>query len=220
MKFGNHLHLLGRHRALEAQLDEFLDQVTKASLTFLSAIESYLAQDQNRAFDHYLTQVEKIESHGDNLRRSLEVELYQQTLIPDLRGDVMRLLEDLDNLINICQGNLFRFSIQQPQIPADCSPGFLQLTKTVVTCIESVVLASRAFFRDISAVRDHIAKVMFYETEADRISTSIQRTVFASTLALEEKRQLCYFIEKIDNLANAAEDVGDTITIYAIKRRL
>ncbi|HED15006.1 MAG TPA: DUF47 family protein [Gammaproteobacteria bacterium] len=220
MKLGNHLHLLGRHRAMEAQLDEFLDQITKASLTFLSAIECYLLANDEREFDHYLTQVEKIESHGDNLRRTIEVELYQQTLIPDLRGDVMRLLEDLDGLINICQGNLFRFSIQQPQIPAECNSGYLQLTKTVITCVEAVVLASRAFFRDISAIRDHIAKVMFYETEADRISTAIQRTVFASKLALEEKRQLCYFVEHIDNLANAAEDVGDTITIYAIKRRL
>ncbi len=220
MKLGNHLHLLGRHRAIEAQLDEFLDQITKSSLTFLAAINNYLAADDGREFDHYLTQVEKIESRGDNLRRSIEVELYQQTLIPDLRGDVMRLLEDLDNLINICQANLFRFSIQRPQIPEACNPGYLQLTQTVVTCVESVVLASRAFFRDISAVRDHIAKVMFYETEADRISTTIQRTIFASDLPLEAKRQLCYFVEHIDNLANAAEDVGDTITIYAIKRRL
>jgi len=220
MKLGNHLHLLGRHRAIEAQLDEFFDQITKSSLTFLGAIKSYLTTDDEREFNHHLAQVEKIESRGDNLRRSIEVELYQQTLIPDLRGDVMRLLEDLDNLINICQGNLFRFLIQRTQIPEGCNTGFLQLTETVVTCVESVVLASRAFFRDISAVRDHIAKVMFYETEADRISTAIQRTVFASDLALEEKRQLCYFIEKIDNLANAAEDVGDTITIYAIKRRL
>jgi uncharacterized protein Yka (UPF0111/DUF47 family) len=126
----------------------------------------------------------------------------------------------MDHLVNVYEGNLYRISIQQPDVPEPFHAGFLELTRTVVTCVETVVLAARSFFRDMNAVRDHNAKVIFYETEADKISTKLQRAIFASDLPLEHKNHLRYFIERIDELANAAEDVADTLAIYAIKRRV
>jgi uncharacterized protein Yka (UPF0111/DUF47 family) len=89
-----------------------------------------------------------------------------------------------------------------------------------VTCVESVVLAARSFFRDIEAVRDHNSKVIFYETQADKISTKLKRAIFASELDLAHKTQLRYFVERIDELANEAEDIADCLAIYTIKRKI
>jgi hypothetical protein len=80
-----------------------------------------------------------------------------------LRGDVLRLLEDLDNLMNIYEADLYRFSIQRPVIPGEYRKDFLELVETAVACVECVVLSARSFFRDIEAVRDHNSKVMFHE---------------------------------------------------------
>ena len=212
--------LFNKTRVLEQQIDEFLDKVSQAGLVFNRAIEVYLADGATEEFDVFLEQEEQIEGKGDSLRRTIEIELYAQTLIPDLRGDVLRLLEDMDHLVNVYEGNLFRLSIQQPQVPEQFHSGFLELTRTVVTCVESVVLAARSFFRDMNAVRDHNAKVLFYETEADKIGTRLQRAIFGSDLPLEHKSHLRYFVERIDELANAAEDVADTLAIYSIKRRV
>ena len=96
----------------------------------------------------------------------------------------------------------------------------MELTETVVSCVDSVVLAARAFFRDIDAVRDHSSKTIFLETEADKIGTKLQRAIFASALPLERKMHLRYFVERIDELANSAEDVADALQIYTIKRRV
>lgn len=171
-------------------------------------------------FDAFLNQESDIEGKADNLRRNIEMELYAQTLIPDLRGDVLRLLEDMDKLINMYEGNLHRISIQQPDVPEQFHAGYLELTGTAVTCVELVVMAARSFFRDINSVRDHNAKVIFHETEADKLSSKLQRAIFTSDLSLERKMHLRYFVERIDDLANAAEDVADTLAIYAIKRRV
>ena len=84
--------------------------------------------------------------------------------------------------------------------------------------VESLVLASRAFFRNIAAVSDHMHKVMFYEKEADKVSTKLKRAIFASDLPLSHKVHLRDFVEHIDNVADRAEDVADRLTIYAIKR--
>lgn len=214
------LTLFNKTRVLEQQIDEFFDKVSELGLVFSSALEVYLDDGANDEFDAFLQQAASIEGKGDTLRRTIEVELYAQTLIPDLRGDVLRLLEDMDHLMNVYEGNLFRISIQQPDVPEEFHSGYLELTRTVVTCVESVVLAARSFFRDINAVRDHNAKVIFYETEADKKGTRLQRAIFASDLSLDRKMHLRYFVERIDELANSAEDVADTLAIYAIKRRI
>ncbi len=212
--------LFNKTRILERQIDDFFDKVAEAGLVFSRALEMYLANGASDEFETLLKQASDIEGKADTLRRNIEMELYAQTLIPDLRGDVLRLLEDMDKLINMYEGNLHRISVQQPDVSEQFHTGYLELTRTVVTCVESVVMAARSFFRDINSVRDHNARVIFHETEADKISSKLQRAIFSSDLSLERKMHLRYFGERIDDLANAAEDVADTLAIYAIKRRV
>lgn len=211
--------LFGRISAVEAQIDEFLDKITQCGMVFRKALQLYLEEGYIEDFERFLEQGTQIEHDGDVLRRSIETQLYSQTLIPDLRGDVLRLLEDLDNLMNIYEADLYRFSIQRPVIPPAYRKDFLELTETAVAAVDSVVLSARAFFRDIEAVRDHNSKVMFHEHEADYICTRVQRAIFGSELPLEHKTHLRYFVERIDELANEAEDIADALAIYAIKRR-
>jgi len=212
--------LFNKTRVMEQQIDEFFDKISEAGMVFSRALEVYLKDGATDEFEAFLKQVAEIEGKGDSLRRTIEIELYAQTLIPDLRGDVLRLLEDMDHLVNVYEGDLYRISIQQPDVPEEFRAGYLELARTVVTCVESVVLAARSFFRDIDAVRDYNAKVIFYETEADKLCTKLQRAIFASDLPLDRKMHLRYFVERIDELANSAEDVADTLAIYAIKRRV
>jgi predicted phosphate transport protein (TIGR00153 family) len=213
-------HLFGGTQSLENQIDEFLDKVSEAGMVFDRAVRVYLNQGPSDEFNNFLNQAAGIEGRGDDLRRTIETELYVRTLIPDLRADVLALLEGVDHLVNVYEGDLFRISIQSPDIPGEFHAGFLELTETVVSCVDSVVLAARAFFRDIEAVRDHCSKTIFLETEADKIGTKLQRAIFSSALPLERKMHLRYFVERIDELANSAEDVADELLIYTIKRRV
>ena len=213
-------HLFGGTQSLENQIDEFLDKVSEAGMVFDRAVRVYLNQGPSDEFNNFLNQAAGIEGRGDDLRRTIETELYVRTLIPDLRADVLALLEGVDHLVNVYEGDLFRISIQSPDIPGEFHAGFLELTETVVSCVDSVVLAARAFFRDIETVRDHCSKTIFLETEADKIGTKLQRAIFSSALPLERKMHLRYFVERIDELANSAEDVADELLIYTIKRRV
>jgi uncharacterized protein len=213
-------HLFSGTRSLENQIDEFLDKVSEAGMVFGRALRVYLNQGPSEEYDSFLNQAADIERRGDDLRRAIEAELYVRTLIPDLRADVLALLEGMDHLINVYEGDLFRISIQSPDILKEFHAGFIELTDTVVSCVDSVVLAARAFFRDIDVVRDHSSKTIFLETEADKIGTKLQRAIFASALPLERKMHLRYFVERIDELANSAEDVADALQIYTIKRRV
>ena len=212
------LTLFRRTKALETQIDEFLDKLSQSALLFRRAVQIYLADGVTAEFEDKLAQVNELESTADHLRRAIETQLYAQTLIPESRGDVLGLIQNLDSVLNLCEGGLWAFSIETPDIPAEFHPDYRTLTEQVVNTVESLVLASRAFFRNIEAVPAHMHKVMFYEKEADKVSTKLKKAIFATDLPLSHKAHLRNFVEHIDNLADKSEDVADRLAIYTIKR--
>lgn len=130
----------------------------------------------------------------------------------------MSLLEDLDYLLNVMKENLMSMGIETPDFPTDIHNDIRHLAEAVRMSVESTVLASRAFLRDIQSVKDHLHKVMFYEKEADGLAAKLKRAVFSFSLPLAEKSHLRRFVEKIDQVADQAEDVADWLAIYTIKR--
>lgn len=212
--------LFKRTRLLEAQIDDFFDGVSEACLAFQSGFRGYLQIGAGTAFDETLQHISEIESRGDDLRKTIETQLYEHTLIPEMRADVLSLLEETNELVDVAQANCYRFFIEEPVIPEEFHQEFLNLTDTVVSCVESLVMAARAYFRNIEAVRDHTHKVVYLETEADKINTRLKLAVFRSELGLPQKLHLRYFAERIDLLANRAEDVADHLGVFTIKRSL
>lgn len=215
---GKGLSPFRRTKALESEIDAFLDKLSESGLLFKRAVQIYLDEGVSAEFDEKLQAVNRLESEADKLRRSIVTQLYTQTLIPESRGDVLGLLENLDSLLNIQEGTLWSFSIERPDIPAEFHHDFAVLCDQAVNAAESIVLASRAFFRNIEAVADHMHKVMFYEKEADKVSSKLKRAIFDTDLPLYHKAHLRNFVEHIDNVADRSEDVADRLSVYTIKR--
>jgi len=161
-----------------------------------------------------------MESKADKITKEVERTLYEETLIPDARSDVLRLLEHLDEVIGMYQGNCYHFSIQKPKFPQEFHHDLIELSSTVVNCVEALCLTVRSFFRNIGTVRDNGHKVTFYERESDMQFSSLARKIFDSDLPLDQKMHLRYFVEKIDRICDQAEDIADEIQIYAIKRSI
>ena len=171
-----------------------------------------------REFQGRLDRVNELESEADILRRDIEKQLYSNTLIPDSRGDVLGLIETVDQLMSEFEGSLWAFSIETPDIPEDYVNGYRKLTNMVIRAVDELALGARAFFRSPHDVPAYNHKVVLYEKEADVISTNLKRAIFDSDLDLAQKIHLREFVEQIDNIADVAEDVADRLSIYAIKR--
>lgn len=206
-------------KMLEAQIDEFLDAVSQGALVFQQGIKSYL-ENQKANFEENLTTIRDLENKADTLRRRIESHLYTQSLIPEHRGDVLGLLESMDNVIDTAKGSLNHFSVERPDIHMELVKGFLELTEKAVLAAESIVLAARAFFRDVNAVKDHLHKVYFYEKEADKIADRLKRHIFKLKIDLSNKMHLTHFVQHVDFLADRSEEVADRLSIYTIKRSI
>ena len=212
--------LFGQTKQLEREIDQFVDILSEVGLVFKSIVSLYLNNGNTDKFDEMVKQVSGMESKADKITKEVERALYEDTLIPDARSDVLRLLEHMDELIGMYQGNCYHFSIQKPDFPKDFHEDLINLSETVVNCVESLCLTVRSFFRNTKSVRDNAHKVTFYEKESDIQFSSLARKIFNSDLPLDQKMHLRYFVEKIDRICDQAEDIADEIQIYAIKRSI
>jgi uncharacterized protein len=214
------LSLFSKSRALEAEIEEFLQKLSDSALTFQTAVAAYLRDGATNEFELMVQQLGELESRDDALRRSIETQLYRQTLIPESRGDVLGLLETLDQVHGLMEAGLYALSIEKPLIPEPFVPHFQDLADACVHSVDHLVLASRAFFTNIDEVSEHLQKVMHFEKEADKAGTILKRAIFESDLDLARKMHLKSFAEYIDDVADGTEDVADRLSIYAIKRAI
>lgn len=212
--------LLSESKVLEKKIDDFLDLLSESNILFRAGLTYYLENggSESEAFKQKMKQVYAMEHRADVLRRSIELALYEQSVIPESRADLLSLLEDLDCMINVFQENLTAFSIENPEFPQEFHLELKQLAEQCALTIEALVMAARSFLRDITMVREHTHKVMLFESEADDIALNLKKKIFKSDLTLEIKSHLRYFVEKVEQLSDEAEDAADWLAIYTIKR--
>jgi predicted phosphate transport protein (TIGR00153 family) len=211
--------LLRKTKELEMQIDEYLDLVVSGSLLFREGVKYYL-RGEKEPFEERMRRLDETEGKADTLRRAIETRLYLQTLIPEFRGDVLGLLESSDKVLNLTTETLMQFSVELPDIPEEFKSSFVDLSESSMSAVESMVMAVRAYFREVEKVRDCITKVMFYEKESDQIGDRTKRLIFRSDLKLSHKIHLRYFTYHIELIADEAEDVCDRLSIASIKRHL
>lgn len=209
-----------RQIRLEKKIDEFLNMVSQSGMLFEQGLQAFLEKNSD-AFDDKLQEMLNYEHRADTLRREIEQELYVKTLIPESRGDVLAILENLDTLLDDFKELLWQFDIETPSIPLEYHREFLALTNCVVQAVEYTVRSSRSFFKDLASVANDLHKVSYWETESDIVVTRLQRSFFQSTeLDLCHKNQLKDFALGTARVADKAEDVSDRLSIYVIKRSL
>ncbi|NOX32127.1 MAG: DUF47 family protein [Deltaproteobacteria bacterium] len=216
----SYLKIFENKTGIEKEIDDFLDQVSESGLLFNQGIEFYLSCDLD-SFGRLLDQIVGTEHTADTLRRSIEDLVYRRTLIPESRGDVLRMIENMDSLLGKFKGAMWRLQIEGPEIKDFFFQDLQNLVELVVKAVEATTLSVRAYFKDINSVADHMHKVSFWESAADKIATQLQMKIFqCDDLSLCEQMQLRDLVLHIEDIANQAEDVTDSLAIYVIKRSL
>ncbi|HPN40859.1 MAG TPA: DUF47 family protein [Candidatus Cloacimonadota bacterium] len=211
--------LLKTTRFVESQIDTFLDVVSDSALLFQLGMEDYL-HARTAQFEERLGQIRENEKKADDLRVAIERYLYERTLIPENRGDVLAILENTDEVVDNIKDSLMQFSIELPAIPEELDDLWMQTTRASVAAVEQLVMAVRSFFRDIAAVNNYIHKVYFFEREADHLGEKLRRQIFSLPIELAHKSQLRYFAIHIEKISDSAQAVCDRLAIYTIKRQL
>ena len=200
-------------------IDRYFDLMDQSVLVFKDGVRNFLYSSTD-AFGSNLQSMAQLETEASHLRRTIENALYTQTALVRSRGDIMRLLEKLDHIVNLLSDSLLQFEIENPFIPTELNNEFIKLTEFSTLAVESALPAAKAYFREPDAITEKIGRVYFYKKETKKYAQAIKRRVFHEmmTLKLSEKFHLRYFALHIENLSDAAESVADQLSVMAIKR--
>ncbi len=218
--FNVKISLFARTKELEHSIDRLHDKIIEMTIEFRDAVDIYLKEKGSDNYRKTSKKIKTIEHESDILRRQIESSLYEQNLIPDLRGNILQLVENLDKVINLFDEVSHKFYIEQPDIPEIYHEQLKTLVRQVSDCAENMAISSRAFFRDIVTLRDYAQKVFLLENQSDRTSAKLRKALFDSDLELARKNQINEFIEEVADIADLAEDCIDALLIFAIKREI
>jgi uncharacterized protein Yka (UPF0111/DUF47 family) len=202
-------------------INSFFDTIDQALLVFKDGVKNYL-HNHIEQFNGNLQTMITLETEANTLRRRIENNLYSQSALIQVRGDVMGLMEHMDHIVRTLNENLIQFEIERPYFPFELSPDYIKLTELSTLAVESVTPAAKAYFKSPETITEKIHRVYFYEKESKKQAQSIKRKVFQNmdTLKLSEKFHLRYFALHIEILSESAEKTADLLSIMAIKRTL
>jgi hypothetical protein len=207
-------------RIVQSEIQEFLNVVSMAVLAYQEGMVAYLKEGWLETSEEKLQQISSYESSGDRLRTHIGLTLYTEMLLPDTADDILSLLSDLDHLLDRMSGHFTLVGIEKPEFPADSSVAIIDFIGHACSAMDHTVAASRIYFRDPKAVHDLIHKIHYHEQEAEKFVIRLLKSIFACDYSLERKCHLRDHLVYIDQLANQADETGDALAIYAVKRSI
>ncbi len=200
------------------QIDNFIDEIENGMLLFRESVNNY-ADGKIPEFEKRLQLVEDKESAADTLQRSIENDFLVHSLLPQLASDVLHLLDKTDDILDKAKYVLQQFSVELPQMPDTIKADFKSLNSVSNEAAVEAIAAVRVFFTQPELAKEHINKIYFYERESDRAANDLRRVIFQSTpdIDLAQKEQLRYFTRHVEQISDAAEDVGDILSLLILK---
>jgi predicted phosphate transport protein (TIGR00153 family) len=199
-------------------IDEFFDNIELGLLVFREAIKSYLDKDLE-AFVRHLQKVETLEGNADKLQRSIENNMITHSILPQHREEVVKLMDELDEIIDSVKSSLNEIYTEMPEIPSSLNKDLISLSETSANAAEELIPAARAYFKAPYTVREKLLKVYYFESETDKISLSIKKRIFQEMkeIDLAHKAHLRYIIHHIESISDLAQKAADLLSGMAIK---
>ncbi len=207
-----------RKKELEDKLEAYRECAKRCVELARDSLRRYCNEQDFDRLHKDMASVHEVESDADDLRREIENMMYSRALFPESRGDILGLLETMDEVPNEAQHMVGAMVNQRIAIPEALRIEILELMNLSHQCAEAMFEASRQVFTDYTSATATTGKIDRLETAADELQIKLIRTVFLSDLPDLDKILLRDLVLSIASISDHAEHVGDRIRIMVVKR--
>lgn len=211
--------MLRRNRRLREKLIRYLETGKQTVNCFRDGVRHY-CEHGLEGLDAFARTTHHGESQCDRIRRLIEVELFEKSLMPESREDIMMLLEQLDLVINQSEEIIRQIVLERIVLPNDYLEDFGELGATCHRASQLVMDQALSGFEgetDIQTLGDRIDHL---ESEADQTEQAMVGRLFTSNLELAEKMLYRDLVRATARLGDLAEDAANMITVCRVKREI
>ena len=199
-------------------IEGYLGKVTECMELAKKTLLLYIDKGYCEKFDELVTKTHMAESCSDDLRREIEILLYEKALMPESRGDILGMLETVDKIPNKAESVTFQIQTEVLRIPDEFKPELRKIINMNFDIFADVKRAIRAVFNDIGEVRRITNEIDKKESGSDSMERDLIKKLFSSNINIGEKILLKELIIEIGSISDRAENVADRLNIMAVKR--
>ncbi len=213
------LDIFKKTHELEQMILTFLLNIIQAGIFYDQAMQTYLDEGANDSFSDLVKKVSALEAENDAYRRKIENNLYQYMILPDMRSDILKLLEMCDKVINKYESNLLVVSVEKPKVFSSLKEDLIKIIHWDLECVGSLVSGVRHFFLG-KEIKAFTLQTYQFEHKVDECALKLKEMVFNEKIELARQIQLKEFIYHIEKISDIAEDAADILNIMAVKHAL
>ncbi len=200
-------------------INQQLESVQDCLETFSQMMQLYLKGDKK--FRDLSYQVHEAEHAADEIRREIELKIYEGAFMPAYRGDYISLVELIDKIANRAETISDFVAQQNPYIPEDLLPRVKELTVEVVDCLDPLLKIIDVLDKSWKEASKRAQQVENAEQKIDQIEWKLISDIFEhEELDLAEKMQARDLVHLIASISDRMETVSDRIDIMLAKRNL
>ncbi|RKY32500.1 MAG: hypothetical protein DRP67_00770 [Candidatus Omnitrophota bacterium] len=208
----------GRKHKIAEMVERYLVKIEECMENFKESLSKYLEKGLSTEFDELIEKTHIAESLADDIRRDIERDLYEKSMIPESRGDILGLLESTDKVLSKAQSVLYQIQTEFIQIPEFLKEDLRKLMSVNIEAFRKVVEGIRKLFENLKEVRDITNEIDKCESSSDRLEREIIKKIFQSDINLGEKILLKEVIIETGSISDLSQAVGDRLNIIAAKR--
>jgi len=214
------MELFHKTKALEEKINLFLNNIIHGGELLTLALNCYFKSGTKTKFMHLKEKVSSLEAENDRLRRMVENQLYAHLILPDMRSDILGLIEGCDRIINKYETDLILISVERPKIPTEIQSKLAHMIVTNIQCVDALMNSIKAAIAGkspMSSIRD----VSALEHQVDLQAMELKKIVFQDLkLPLARQLQLKEFIYSIEKISDMAEDMADSLSVFMVKHAI
>lgn len=210
-----------KQRQVESLIYNYLETLRMAQEHFSAALYTCLESGSIcQGFDFLREQTHKFESKADDIREEIKTLMYGKALLPESRGDIMGLLEAVDEIPRVLETILRMIETQKLIVPDFIVSDLKELAEISLESSGLLYKQVEALFKKNGGIRALVSRIDHHESHCDHIERRIITKIFESDMDPFQKLQLKDLVVKMGEISDQADRVSKRVNIIGMKRRV
>ncbi len=212
------MFIFKKNKKLLDMLEQYLSVVKETIDEFSEAFQYLLKSGIDEHFKVLGSQTHKKESNADDLRRDIELEMYEKSLLPESRRDLLEVIEMIDRIPNRAESILSMFYTQHTELLDEIKDDMDELLKISIDSVDYVIGLTNSCFKPDGKMKELARFIDNNESVGDHLERKMIRTIFGMDIDTGEKILQKEFILELGAICDLCESVKDKLVITSIKR--
>jgi predicted phosphate transport protein (TIGR00153 family) len=200
---------------------EYLEALKKTQEHFTLALETCLTDDKACGDFGFLSdETHRFESQADDVREQIKTLMYSKILLPESRGDILRLLDGIDHIPRYMEITLNMIKTQMLVIPDFLVADIRELLGASLEACELMSQQVEDLFKRNGQIKELVSIIDEKESQCDKIERRLISTIFESDLDGFQKLQLKELVIYLGEISDHVDVISKQINIMNLKRRV